>query len=64
MERNLIDFSTKELQELKKDKIYCLNGVIKMCRQMGNKDWKNNVIVKSYEDKIREIDTILSERGK
>ena len=51
-----------ELQELKMDKLYCMNGVIKMCRQMGNKDWQNNVMVKAYGDKILEIDNILNER--
>lgn len=63
METKLKDMETKELQELKLDKLYCMNGVIKMCKRMGNKDWKNNVMVKAYADKIREIDKILNERG-
>ena len=51
-----------ELQELKMDKLYCMNEIIKMCKKMGNKDWKNNVMVKAYGDKILEIDNILNER--
>ena len=62
MEKKLEDMSFVELQELKMDKLYCMNGVIKMCRQMGNKDWQNNVMVNAYADKIREIDKILNER--
>ena len=56
--------SFAELQELKIDKLYCMNEVIRMCKQMGNKDWENNVMVKSYANKIREIDKILNEREK
>lgn len=59
----LEDMTTEHLQELKMDKLYCLNGVIRMCRQLGNKDWENNVMVKAYRDKIIEIDKILNERG-
>lgn len=59
----LEDMTTEQLQELKMDKLYCLNGVIRMCRQLGNKNWENNVMVKSYRDKIIEIDKILNERG-
>lgn len=58
----LEEMSFVELQELKMDKLYCLNGVIRMCKEMGNKDWENNVMVKSYADKIREIDKILNKR--
>lgn len=62
--KELKDMTTTELQELKMDKLYCLNGVINMCKQFGNKDWKNNVMVQAYADKIREIDKILNEREK
>lgn len=63
-EKDLKDMSTLELQELKMDKLYCMNGVIKTCKQLGNKDWKNNVIVKAYGDKILEINKILNDREK
>ncbi len=59
----LEEMKTEELQELKMDKLYCMNGVIRMCKEMGNKDWKNNVMVKAYAEKILEIDKILNERG-
>lgn len=59
----LEDMTTEQLQELKMDKLYCLNGVIRTCRELGNKDWENNVMVKAYADKIREIDTLLNKRG-
>lgn len=62
-ERKLEEMKTEELQELKLDKLYCMNGVIQMCKKLGNKDWKNNVMVKAYRDKIIEIDKILNERG-
>ena len=62
-ERKLEEMTTEELQELKQDKLYCMNGVIQMCRQLGNKNWENNVMVKAYADKIKEIDKILNERG-
>jgi len=60
----LEDMTTEELQEWKMDKLYCMNGVIRMCKQMGNKNWKNNVIVKGYADKILAADKILNEREK
>ena len=60
---SLQEMATEKLQELKMDKLYCLNGVIRMCKQMGNKNWKNNVMVKAYADKIREIDKELNRRG-
>lgn len=59
----LEDMTTEQLQKLKLDKLYCLNGVIRMCRELGNKNWENNVMVKAYRDKIIEIDKILNERG-
>lgn len=62
-ERKLEDMTTEELQSLKMDKLYCLNGVIQMCIDFGNKDWENNVMVKAYRDKIIEIDKILNKRG-
>lgn len=61
-EKELKNMTTRELQELKLDKLYCMNDIIKMCIQLGNKDWKNNVMVKSYAEKILEIDKILNER--
>lgn len=61
--RKLEDFSTEELQELKIDKLYGLNDIIKLCKQLGNKNWENNVMVKAYRDKIIEIDNILNARG-
>lgn len=59
----LEDMTTEELQKLKLDKLYCLNGVIRTCRELGNKNWENNVMVKAYSNKIIEIDKILNERG-
>ena len=59
----LEDMSTEQLQELALDKLYCLNEIIKMCRECGNKNWKDNVMVKEYRDKIIEINKILNERG-
>lgn len=64
MEKKLEEMSFTELQELKMDKLYCMNDIIKMCKKMGNKDWQNNVMVKAYADKIREIDKILNKREK
>ena len=58
----LEEMTTEKLQELKMDKLYCLNDIIRMCKEMGNKNWENNVMVKAYADKIREIDKILNER--
>ena len=63
MERKLEEMTIEELQELKMDKLYCMNGIIRMCKQIGNKNWQNNVMVKAYADKIREIDKILNDRG-
>lgn len=63
MDIELKNMKTEKLQELKLDNLYCMNRVIQTCRQLGNKDWENNVIVKGYADKIREIDKILNERG-
>ena len=62
-ERKLEEIATEELQKLKLDKLYCMNEVIKMCKDFGNKDWQNNVMVKAYRDKIIEIEKILNERG-
>lgn len=58
----LEEMSFVELQELKMDKLYCMNEIICMCKQMGNKNWENNVIVKDYAQKILEIDKILNKR--
>ena len=62
MEKELKEMSFTELQELKMDKLYCMNDIINLCKKMGNKDWQNNVMVKAYRDKILEIDKILNER--
>ncbi len=53
---------TKELQEIKLDQLDSLNATIKMCIELGNKDWKNNFLVKQYAENIRKIDKILNER--
>ena len=58
----LKEMKTIDLQELKTDKLYCLNKAINMCKQYGNKNWKDNIVVKEYGNKIIEIDKILNER--
>lgn len=59
----LEDMTTKELKELKIDKIRNFYDLIELCKQVGNKDYMNNVLVKGVQKKIAEIDKILIERG-
>lgn len=56
--------SIKELETLKADKISNLVGIINLCKELGNKDVENNVLVKDLLKRIELIDTRLKELKK
>jgi len=58
----LESMSKKELEELQADKKRDLVGIINMCKQLGNKDYENNVMVKSLLEKIEEIGNVIKLR--
>ena len=58
--KDLTDEALKDLYDAKR---YCLIGVYNTCKELGNKDPENNVIVKGYLEQIKELEQELKERG-
>lgn len=55
----LEDMSKRELEELEADKKRDLVGIINLCKELGNKDIENNIMVKGLLEKINEIRNII-----
>ena len=60
----LENLTLNELEILRADKIHNLVGIINLCKELGNKDYKNNVLVKDLMQKIELIDTKIKELKK
>ena len=58
---NLENLTLNELEDLRADKIQNLGGIINLCKKLGNKDYKNNVLVKDLMQKIELIDNKIKE---
>ena len=58
---NLENLTLNELENLRADKIQNLVGIINLCKELENKDYKNNVLVKDLMQKIELIDNKIKE---
>lgn len=58
---NLENLTLNELENLRADKIQNLVGIINLCKKLGNKEYKNNVLVKDLMQKIELIDNKIKE---
>ena len=57
----LKNLTLNELEDLRADKIQNLGGIINLCKELENKDYKNNVLVKDLMQKIELIDNKIKE---